>query len=280
MVALRSMVACLFMLTLGLPLTAESQPSSAPEFIPLATPCRALDTRVTGTPVPANAPTTIQISGVTTGPGGDCGVPATAVGAALNFTITQAQGLGHLTVWSSGDLPVASVVNFSPARMWPMPWISGSGRAGPSWWNPSSPPIWSSISTGTSPASWRAPTRRWGTQPASATPRASRTTPRATTPPWGPAPSSTTPRASATPPRGPRPPRQHHGQRQHRHGGRRPRSATPRATGTPPRGSAPSRGTPRATRNTALGADALGRHHGLLQHRHRARRRAHCDGGE
>jgi hypothetical protein len=115
MVSLRSMVMCLFILILGLPLTAESQPSSAPEFIPL-TPCRALDTRVTGTPVPANATTTIQISGVTPGPGGDCGVPATAVGAALNFTITEAQGPGHLTVWSSGSLPVASVVNFVPGE--------------------------------------------------------------------------------------------------------------------------------------------------------------------
>ena len=67
MVALRSMVACLFMLTLGLPLTAESQPSNGFVFIPLATPCRALDTRVTGAPIPADVPTTIQISGITTG---------------------------------------------------------------------------------------------------------------------------------------------------------------------------------------------------------------------
>ena len=54
MVALRSMVACLFMLTLGLPLTAESQPERV-LFIPLATPCRALDTRLPpGTPIPAD----------------------------------------------------------------------------------------------------------------------------------------------------------------------------------------------------------------------------------
>jgi hypothetical protein len=115
MVALRSMVACLFMLTLGPPLTAESQPSSERVlFIPLATPCRALDTRLTGPPVPANEPTTIQISGTTLG--GDCGVPDTAVGAALNFTITEAQGSGHLRVWPSGDLPPTSVVNFTPGE--------------------------------------------------------------------------------------------------------------------------------------------------------------------
>jgi hypothetical protein len=117
MVALRSMLACVFMLTLGLPLTASSQPQ--PErvlFIPLDTPCRALDTRVTGAPVPADVPTTIQISGTTPGPGGDCGVPDTAVGAALNFTITGAQGAGHLRVWPSGPLPLASVVNFVPGE--------------------------------------------------------------------------------------------------------------------------------------------------------------------
>jgi hypothetical protein len=115
MVALRSMVACLFMLTLGLPLTAESQPERV-TFIPLATPCRALDTRQTGMPIPANEPTPIQISGPTAGPGGDCGVPATAVGAALNFTTTEAQGTGFLTAWPSGDLPLASVVNLVPGE--------------------------------------------------------------------------------------------------------------------------------------------------------------------
>ncbi len=36
------------------------------------------------------------------GPGGDCGVPLTAVGAALNFTTSEAQAKGHLTAWSSG----------------------------------------------------------------------------------------------------------------------------------------------------------------------------------
>jgi Chaperone of endosialidase len=92
-------------LTLGLAVPVAAQPVSGPEYIPLETPCRALDTRGTGTPIPANVPTTIQISGV-------CGVPPTAVGAALNFTITEPQGAGWMTTWSSGALPLASVVNF------------------------------------------------------------------------------------------------------------------------------------------------------------------------
>ena len=35
-------------LTLSLAATAAAQPLSGPEFIPLATPCRVLDTRATG----------------------------------------------------------------------------------------------------------------------------------------------------------------------------------------------------------------------------------------
>ena len=110
MVALRSMVACLFMLTLGLPLTAESQPERV-LFIPLDTPCRALDTRLTGR-LQRFVPMTIQIGGVTTG-GADCGVPTTAAGAALNFTVTQPQGAGHMAAWpSGGPLPQTAAVNF------------------------------------------------------------------------------------------------------------------------------------------------------------------------
>ena len=63
MFTIRSSV-LLLALALSLVTSAAAQPLSGPEFIPLATPCRALDTRVTGTPVSANVPTTIQIGGV------------------------------------------------------------------------------------------------------------------------------------------------------------------------------------------------------------------------
>ena len=102
-------------LTLSLATAAAAQPLSGPEYIPLATPCRALDTRVTGTPLAANVATTIQIGGVTTG-GANCGVPTTAVAAALYFAITQAQGAGHMTAWPSGDLPLTAAVNFVPGE--------------------------------------------------------------------------------------------------------------------------------------------------------------------
>ena len=101
----------LLALTLSLATSVAAQPLSGPEFIPLATPCRALDTRVTGTPLQANVPRTIQIGGVTTG-GANCGVPTTAAGAALNFTVTQPQGPGHMAAWPSGALPQTAAVNF------------------------------------------------------------------------------------------------------------------------------------------------------------------------
>ena len=102
----------LLALTLSLATSVAAQPLSGPEFIPLATPCRALDTRVTGTPLQANVPRIIQIGGVTTG-GADCGVPTTAAGAALNFTVTQPQGAGHMAAWpSGGPLPQTAAVNF------------------------------------------------------------------------------------------------------------------------------------------------------------------------
>ena len=91
-------------LMLSLATSVAAQPLSGPEFIPLATPCRALDTRVTGAPLQANVPRTIQIGGVTTG-GANCGVPTTAAGAALNFTVTQPQGAGHMAAWPTGSLP-------------------------------------------------------------------------------------------------------------------------------------------------------------------------------
>ena len=50
-------------------------------------------------------PTPIQIGGV-------CGVPTTAAGATLNFTVTQPQAPGHMAAWPSGPLPPTAAVNF------------------------------------------------------------------------------------------------------------------------------------------------------------------------
>ena len=58
-------------LTLSLAATAAAQPLSGPEFIPLATPCRVLDTRE-GQPIQANEPFSLTIGGI-------CGVEKACV---------------------------------------------------------------------------------------------------------------------------------------------------------------------------------------------------------
>ena len=50
-------------LTLSLATAAAAQPLSGPEYIPLVTPCRALDTRVTGTPLLANVTRRSRLAG-------------------------------------------------------------------------------------------------------------------------------------------------------------------------------------------------------------------------
>ena len=84
-------------LTLGLATSAAAQPLSGPEFIALSPPCRALDTRVTGTPLQANVLRTIQIGGRWRAHHGGR--------RHTRFTVTQPQAPGHMAAWPSGPLP-------------------------------------------------------------------------------------------------------------------------------------------------------------------------------
>ena len=104
---------CLAVLLLALTLSLAAQPSRSPSagrVIPLPPLPGARHPR-DRTPLQANMPRTIQIGGVTAG-GTNCGIPTTAVGAALNFTVTQPQGPGHMAAWPSGSLPQTAAVNF------------------------------------------------------------------------------------------------------------------------------------------------------------------------
>jgi hypothetical protein len=104
MASTRAILTLVLALTLGLALPVAAQPLSGPEFIPLM-PCRVFDSRNTS-PLPGGEPTNITIAGL-------CGVPPTAVAAALNFTITEPEGVGHLTVFpKNGVAPLASLVNY------------------------------------------------------------------------------------------------------------------------------------------------------------------------
>lgn len=70
-------------------------------------PCRAFDTRTTDGP--ALAAGSLRIIPIA----GRCGVPSTARAVAVNVTVTEPTGPGHLTVFPPGDPPPAtSTINF------------------------------------------------------------------------------------------------------------------------------------------------------------------------
>jgi len=75
-------------------------------------PCRLLDTRQPqdGPALASEVTEVLTLHGV-------CGIPATARAVAVNVTVTQPTGLGHLTLYS-GDAapPLASTINFSAGQ--------------------------------------------------------------------------------------------------------------------------------------------------------------------
>ena len=73
-------------------------------------PCRLADTRTTGPALGANTERTFSAAGV-------CGIPGTALAAAVNVTAVGATELGDLRVYPRGaPVPPASTLNFPPAR--------------------------------------------------------------------------------------------------------------------------------------------------------------------
>jgi hypothetical protein len=97
----------LFILT-GMPALAQLQ------YVPLQTPCRAVDTRQTGG---ALADNTTQVFD----PGQACGIPGQGnnpIVFAMNVTVVPHEGLGALTVWSAGTTqPNASTLNSYDGRV-------------------------------------------------------------------------------------------------------------------------------------------------------------------
>ncbi|HEX5760381.1 MAG TPA: hypothetical protein VF121_14425 [Thermoanaerobaculia bacterium] len=105
----------LFLVALGVVALA-----SAPEPVAAAgpfqfhaiTPCRLWDTRQAGQgpALTSNVARTFDVQGV-------CGVPVGAKAAALNATITQPSGAGHLILFPAiGFVPGVSTLNFVPGE--------------------------------------------------------------------------------------------------------------------------------------------------------------------
>lgn len=77
-------------------------------------PCRLFDSRL-----PANAPALASGTTRLLALHGACGIPATAVGVAVNVTVLQPAGSGYVTLYP-GDrpvLPLASTVNFTAGQL-------------------------------------------------------------------------------------------------------------------------------------------------------------------
>ncbi len=82
------------------------------QFVPV-TPCRLIDTRLSGGSLPANTSRNFAVPQL-----GGCGIPTTAAAYSLNVTAVPQGRLGFLTIWPTGeDQPVASTMNSLDGRI-------------------------------------------------------------------------------------------------------------------------------------------------------------------
>src|ERR1700722_13771571 len=84
------------------------------QYVPLETPCRAVDTRLTGGALADNS---VQVFD----PGQACGIPSQGnnpIVFAMNVTVVPHGGLGALTVYGAGvPTPAASTLNSYDGRV-------------------------------------------------------------------------------------------------------------------------------------------------------------------
>ena len=87
---------------------ASAQPPATKFFT--VTPCRALDTRISGPALSAGSTRTFPLTGV-------CGIPASAKAVSLNATVIQPSAAGDLRFFPAGaTLPFVSTVNYRPGQ--------------------------------------------------------------------------------------------------------------------------------------------------------------------
>jgi uncharacterized repeat protein (TIGR03803 family) len=91
-------------------------PPTALQFVPLPSPCRAVDTRPErggGGPIQGGIPQNFAISGA-----GTCGTLASAAAYSMNVSVVPNGPLGYLTVWPAGQpRPLASTLNSLDGRI-------------------------------------------------------------------------------------------------------------------------------------------------------------------
>ena len=115
---LRSLVALLAFGIATCPgiLTAQTLSGTTPlQYTALQTPCRAVDTRITGGPIAAGTSQSFYPAG------GGCNIPLPSTGPivyALNVTVVPHGPLGYLSVWPTGATqPLLSTLNSPDGRV-------------------------------------------------------------------------------------------------------------------------------------------------------------------
>ncbi|HXK11355.1 MAG TPA: hypothetical protein VMT70_17050, partial [Vicinamibacteria bacterium] len=79
------------------------------------TPCRIIDTRLAGGPIPANTTRDFKVTGDTTSQGGaNCGIPSGVTAAMINFAAVSPAGAGNLRITPYGQaIPLAAIITYS-----------------------------------------------------------------------------------------------------------------------------------------------------------------------
>ena len=81
-------------------------PTTASHFVAVV-PCRVLDTRNSGSPLPANTTTSVDV------PGSGCGIPAGAAAYSMNFTAMNPADNGFLTAYPTGSVrPTTATLSY------------------------------------------------------------------------------------------------------------------------------------------------------------------------
>ena len=102
---------------LALIANAPARPALAagPDLIFPIPPCRAVDTRVVGGPIPNSGSRGFDVVGTLANQGGQstCGIPSNAQAVFLNIVAVSPTAAGYLTVYPyPGPLPATSTLNF------------------------------------------------------------------------------------------------------------------------------------------------------------------------
>ena len=98
--------------TMTQPLSVDGIFSEAQQFV-AASPCRLIDTRLTGGPIQGGTSQSFTIPQL-----GGCNIPTTAAAYSLNVSVVPEGPLGFLTIWPTGEVrPIVATLNSLDGRI-------------------------------------------------------------------------------------------------------------------------------------------------------------------